>query len=259
VSKASSEVGRNMQVTIRGRELSWVAEHYPGFWSKAERGVWEPDTFSIIDRHVESASTVLDLGANIGAITLYAAQEAKRVICFEPDPISRDMLLDNIAANPKVRGKIEVVAKAVHPSGQLLKFGSKGLGGDSMSTHVIPELRTFWIVPTIKPDEIAAMLPDTGPVFVKIDIEGGEYDVVPAACTLWQRKDVTVLLSMHPDILRAAGKEQFVELKTREVFLALRRFRAGPVGLRANGELESLVHLASSENREWLFTAHSRV
>jgi tRNA/tmRNA/rRNA uracil-C5-methylase (TrmA/RlmC/RlmD family) len=104
-----------MQVTIRGRELSWVAEHYPGFWSKAERGVWEPDTFSIIDRHVESASTVLDLGANIGAITLYAAQEAKRVICFEPDPISRDMLLDNIAANPKVRGKIEVVAKLSIP------------------------------------------------------------------------------------------------------------------------------------------------
>ncbi len=74
--------------TINGRSLHWADEHYEGFWASAERGDWEPHTFRTLDRHLNPDATVIDVGAHIGVISLYAATIAKRVISLEPDPIS---------------------------------------------------------------------------------------------------------------------------------------------------------------------------
>ena len=111
---ALDRVAAMPEVTINGTRLAWIAEHYAGFWRKVERGEWEPQTYREIDRHVGADTIVLDFGANIGAITLYAAWKAARVICFEPDPLSRANLIANIAINPAIAGKITVVAKAAH-------------------------------------------------------------------------------------------------------------------------------------------------
>ena len=127
----------------------------------------------------------IDFGANIGAIALYAAQNASRVICFEPDPISHSMLVANIHANPEIAHKIRVIPKAVHPRGGLIRFGSENSGGDSMSSNILPGLGTAWPIESLTPDEVNSMLPVThAPIFVKMDIEGGEYDVIPAAKAL---------------------------------------------------------------------------
>lgn len=84
------------QLVIRHIRLNWVKEHYEGFWDKVESGEWEPQTYREIDRHVGPDTIFIDFGANIGAITLFAAHKAAQVICFEPDPVSCAMLQEGI-------------------------------------------------------------------------------------------------------------------------------------------------------------------
>src|SRR5215210_5961012 len=138
-------------VVINGIRINWVKEHYEGFWGKVQRGEWEPETYREIDRNVTAETIFLDFGANIGAITLYAAHKASRVICLEPDPISHANLLANIQANPDIAGKISVIAKAAHRSRDAIRFGSQRSGGDSMSSAILPDLKTVWTVETLIP------------------------------------------------------------------------------------------------------------
>jgi len=249
------------QVTINGTRLNWTAEHYDGFWGRVERGEWEPQTYREIDRHVGVDTVVLDLGANIGAITLYAARKAARVICFEPDPLSRANLTANIAVNPDIAGKITVIAKAVHAGAGEIRLGSQASGGDSMSSTILPDVKTSWLVETITPHEINAMLPqDPVPVFVKMDIEGGEYDLIPAARPLWERRNLTLLVQTHQDVLARWMDRDTIRSMTARMFTALRDYavqRVYPDERRRHLGLLLLHRLgraAPLEGHDWLFT-----
>jgi FkbM family methyltransferase len=60
----------------------------------------EPDTQSWIDDHVKPDDVLWDIGANIGAYTLYAGlTRAVRVVAFEPLASTYAMMADNIALN----------------------------------------------------------------------------------------------------------------------------------------------------------------
>ncbi len=248
-------------VVINGRRLSWAQEHYPGFWDNVARGAWEPQTYRAVDRHVTPDTVVVDIGANIGAITLYAAERAARVISFEPDPLSYAMLLANIDANPALAGRITPIAKAVHASKTPIRFGSQRSGGDSMSSAVLPDLETVWTVETVTPDQLDGMLPPRHiPVFVKMDIEAGEYDLVPAAAALWRRPNLTLLLSTHQSVLTRFTPGTAIRRRTRRLFAALRDYE---VGLNRHHGVErriglSLLHrfglAAPLSGEDWLFT-----
>lgn len=253
------------ELLIRDTPVRWVREHVEGFWNRVASGAWEPQTYREIERHVTPETTVLDIGANIGAITLYAARKAARVICFEPDPLSRAMLLANIAVNPEVADRICVVGKAVHAGRGPIRFGSQASGGDSMSSTILPNLKTVWTVDTITPDEVVAMLPDrAGKVFVKMDIEGGEYALIPAAGALWSLPDLTLFVSTHQLSLQHFMSRGRIRLLTRRLFAALRDYDVSQVdtqGTRQRAAL-SLLHrfglAAPLTGADWLFARNRR-
>jgi FkbM family methyltransferase len=251
----------NGHVIINGIRINWVKEHYEGFWGKVQRGEWEPETYREIDRHVTAETVFLDLGANIGAITLYAAHKASRVICLEPDPISHAKLLANIQVNPAVADKISVIAKAAHPAPHPIRFGSQKTGGDSMSSAILPDLKTIWTVETLTPSEINAMLPpEPVPVFVKMDIEGGEYDLIPAARVLWNRRGLTLLMQTHQNLLEGFMTRERIRTITRSMFATLRGYEAREVCAdrtkrRVSLSLSHGLGLAAPlEGYTWLFT-----
>ena len=72
-----------------------------------------------------------------------------------------------------------------------------------MSSTILPDPKTVWTVETITPREISAMLPKQSEIFVKMDIEGGEYDLIPAARALWDRRNLTLLVQTHQNVLRS--------------------------------------------------------
>lgn len=64
------------------------------------REIWCENVYEVFDGDLSDTGIVVDLGANIGAFTLYAAAlGAKKVIAVEPEPHNVEMLVKNVGAN----------------------------------------------------------------------------------------------------------------------------------------------------------------
>lgn len=191
-------------ISVLGTTFEVSSGPHDDFWSLVNEGVWEQSTFKALAAHLTPETTVLDFGTWIGPISLFAAARAKKVFSFEPDPAAAAEFKSNLALNPELAKRIVLIEKAVWPEGGTVRMGAKTAQGDSMSSVHHTGSSVTWDVPTITPSEIAAMLPPAGPVFIKIDVEGAEYQIAPALAPILQREGATALVSFHPHF--AVGK-----------------------------------------------------
>lgn len=129
----------------------------------------------------ERTFAFLDIGANQGLYSLIAGSNpaSTQVIAFEPVAKTYALLMANIAANG-LAGKVRAVNAGVSDRGghadiaikpghsgvaSLDRPGAEGFGGTER-------------VALLCADDIAAMVPGTEPIIVKIDVEGHESAVV---------------------------------------------------------------------------------
>jgi FkbM family methyltransferase len=218
--------GAAREIRMRAAALR-VADDQPTFWDRVERGAWEPEALALLEREVAPGTTFLDLGAWVGPTALYAASLGARVIALEADPVALDQLRRNLAANPALAARIEVLARAVHASEGSVAFGARRKPGDSMSSVLIAPGAVSWVAQTITPAALAARIGPAGRLFIKMDIEGGEYELLPAMRPLLERPDCRVLLSLHPGILAAVQPDAAQrEAATRRALDAFAEFTA---------------------------------
>lgn len=191
--------------TIAGHALR-VADAQPTFWRKVEAGAWEPETLAAIRTLLASPAAgtpfFLDIGAWIGATSLFAAAEGARVLSLEADPAALEQMQANLAVNPDLAGRIEVIPKALAAQTGTLRMGARRKPGDSMSSLLLADASArTWEVAPIAPAELAHRLPKNVSVLVKLDIEGGEYALLPAMAPVLARADHGLILSFHPRAL----------------------------------------------------------
>lgn len=191
-------VPRNIRL---GETTVCVADDQPTFWDKVERGLWEPETLALIDAQVAPGTTFLDLGAWVGPTALYAAAHGARVVALEADPVALSQLRRNLAANPELARRIEVLERAVHAVEGRIKFGARRKPGDSMSSVLVGPGAVTWKAEAITPQALAGRLGASAGLFIKMDIEGGEYELLPAMGPLVDQPGCRVLVSFHPGIL----------------------------------------------------------
>jgi FkbM family methyltransferase len=215
----------------------------------------------VLDRLVDERTTFLDLGAWVGPTALHAAARAGRVIAVEADPAALDQLRRNLAANPDLARRIEVVARAVHPHEGRVTLGARRKAGDSMSSVLLADARETWEAPAVTPEQLAAMLgEDDARLVIKMDLEGAEYALLPQAKPLLERAHA-ILVSFHPQILAAAVPAAAeAARRTRAALAALAGFRACPV-TAAGAARPSLAPLLvrwrlrhDLPSEDWLFT-----
>ena len=223
-----------MQDVVIRDEPFVVADGHEDFWSRVREGRWEPATLDVIAACVGPGTAVVDLGAWIGPTVLYAARKGRSVLAFEPDPAAAAVLRENVALNPDVAERIEILERAVWTRAGAMTMASRGRPGDSMSSLVHRSGAVTWEVECMTPDEIAARLEPDAPLFVKVDIEGGEFAVVPALGPLLDRPRVDCLVSFHPGFV-AGGHPRWHRTipMTRRVFDAFPGFGTLHVGRRA--------------------------
>ncbi|WP_293867093.1 FkbM family methyltransferase [uncultured Alsobacter sp.] len=194
------------RVNLRGRDFR-VADDKPTFWARACAGTWEPETLAALEEVVRPGDTVLDIGAWVGPTVLFSAALGARVVAVEADPAAQDQLARNLAVNPALAERISVIRAAATPDGASVRLGAARKRGDSMSSALLTGAADTWECPGIAPAallEAAAVAPGAALV-VKIDIEGGEYALVPALAPLLPPWTRAVLLAVHPRILDTSG------------------------------------------------------
>ena len=148
-------------------------------------GYYETDEVAVIAEWVRPGTTVLDVGANVGYFTLLMAQlvgPAGKVHAFEPNPGIASRLQENIVLNPHLDdGRISVHRVALGAGDGAAEFfcpapGREVLGG-LQDTKRAPVDRVIH-VPLRRLDDLCAE-PRLHPIdFFKLDVEGGELDVL---------------------------------------------------------------------------------
>jgi FkbM family methyltransferase len=180
----------------RGDWTLQVADTHREFWDAYASGRWEPETFALFDRYLDKNTVHVDVGAWIGPTVLYAATRARQVIGFEPDPVAFASLQASVSANPNL-ASIEVHQVAIAAARGELRLGAHTTPGDSMSSALFAGNANSWTVPARRLDEFENRWPAGAPVFLKIDIEGGEYTLLPALADFVRRHRPTIYLSLH--------------------------------------------------------------
>jgi FkbM family methyltransferase len=182
-------------ITLNGRTMHVTGEH-SDFWDRFASNTWEPETLEVFDHYIGADTLYLDVGCWIGPTLLYAAARAKLAVGFEPDPAAFATLEGNVAANPSLTN-IRIHRIAIAAARGELRIGSQGTKGDSMSSALFSGSQESWSAQARRLDDLEADWPSSGNCFVKMDVEGGEYDTLPSMATFLHSRRATLFLSFH--------------------------------------------------------------
>ncbi|OUS37206.1 hypothetical protein A9R01_04970 ['Osedax' symbiont bacterium Rs2_46_30_T18] len=188
-----------MDANIAGYEVK-VDPYHVDFWRKAASGTWEPNTYKILSHYLTADSHYCDIGAWIGPTVLHAAQLAKKVICFEPDPTAYRYLRWNIDLN-KLKN-VSSYSLALAETMSISRMAShRGKPGDSMTSLLFDNEGSGVDVLTMQWQQFLQMSPVQHIDFMKIDIEGGEYQLMPSLKEYLQLNKPVLYLSTHAPLL----------------------------------------------------------
>lgn len=141
---------------------------------------------------------IVDLGAQIGVFSVYAAnQRSSKIYAFEPEPENFKTLEQNIALNEfqdRIIPKQICVAATSGTTDFYIDESSSRSGGRYKS---LKQSTTAITVETSTLDEIIAGIPEGDVDLIKVDIEGSEYDVFYSASPSALRRIKRVYMECH--------------------------------------------------------------
>ncbi len=164
-------------------------------------GLYDPHLLAVMERFVRPGSSVLDIGANIGAYAIPLSQGFPdiQVHAFEPNPFAAARLHKNIALNRASRIVVhEVGVGSSRGKLTLHAFPYKDVGISSFiqPTNSVEAARRIEVEVTTLDDMLARI---AGPIsLVKMDIQGFELEVLRGARRLLASQRPAVLLE-HQD------------------------------------------------------------
>ena len=173
------------------------------------RGCHEPTIVELIENVVRPKSVCLDIGANIGAHTLYMAKLAGpkgRVVAFEPHPELCQRLRENIGLNA-YRNVTVVEAAMSDKEGTATFYGfAKGAFRKGISSLVPDErAKEEMTVRTIDGGKLEALVDLDRCDFIKIDVEGHDAVVVRALLPLIEKHHPVLIFEYRKRRWEQAG------------------------------------------------------
>jgi FkbM family methyltransferase len=187
--------------SARGLWLHVNLAHERGLWA----GVHEPEVQAFLSEHIRLGMVLYDVGAHIGLFTLLGAARGAQVVAFEPDPESAGRIRQHAEKNGFSQ-RVTVVESAVWSSSAasipFRRGEPRSQGGVCAGEHRPVLARGEVIgVQAVTLDAFAAgfnPLPDV----IKIDVEGGEAEVLQGARDAIRRHSPTLIIEVH-------GAEQY--------------------------------------------------
>jgi FkbM family methyltransferase len=198
-------------------------------WIRSQ-GIWEADVMKMLARLVEPGSVFVDVGANVGYHSLFAAQLGAHVVAVEPVPWTLELLRANVwrhgadvevveAAASDGAGRVRVAIDPAHRSGA--QIGEQGV--------------------EVRAAPLDELVPEAAVDVLKVDVEGAEPQVLRGASAILERSPLLAAIVEFRNGPHAGGEApgdvlDFYESLGFELCL-----------LHRNGELEPSTQAAVLE------------
>ena len=182
---------------------------------------FEAGTRGFFDAAFAQCDHFIDIGAHVGLASLYCAAHLDRVDAFEPSPVNHALFAGNLALNPARGARITPHAAGLAATAGEAMLYAKAYGDSGTSLHrrvergALVEGQPLALAPMRAAEPTLRAL-GLGPrSLLKIDIEGAEYEVVPAIAGLLAEARPLLHLSFHPFNLVAADAYATALLRLR--------------------------------------------
>jgi FkbM family methyltransferase len=177
------------------------------FWDKFSKNKWEPCNFKIYKSLIKRNTNYYDIGSWIGPTVLLAANFLpKEIYAFEPDSKAYKELKNNIFLNKKKLNnvKIEIYNMAAYISnGKIILNIPHGNLGASTSSLIRSAKESYESL-VIKSLNFLSFMKKKklkSEDFIKIDIEGGEYKLLPFIGLILRKRKPNIYLAPHPFLI----------------------------------------------------------
>jgi FkbM family methyltransferase len=171
---------------------------------------YETENFDFVKSSVKPGSIVFDIGAHMGFFANITAQitgSMGKVYAFEPTPSTFEMLQQMCSANKNNQTIVPVNAAVGKEEGVVTFYISNdkidntnsALGYRNAATHKPIDIPLTSIDTFVQKNNIARL------DFIKIDVEGFEYDAVLGGLTTFKTLKPKVILAIHPKIIAEKG------------------------------------------------------
>ncbi len=171
-----------------------------------DTGFWEPFETAAIKGRLQSESVVFDIGANIGYFTLLMSKlvcEKGQVHCFEPTTYAFKRLQKNIRLNPELpshnillNNKGLSSRKETKVESLESRFSAKQLAHDEKELIEFITLDDYFH--SLKLDRID---------FIKIDVDGYDYDVIEGGVEILNEYKPIVMAEICNRVLKERGHD----------------------------------------------------
>lgn len=186
-------------VSAKGFSI-YVQEDDAAVGQHVKRDAYEPHVTAVFRERVRPGMHVLDIGANIGYYTMLSASlvgSSGSVTAIEPNPDSAKLLEASRRAN-SFDNVIVLQVAAGRELGLLVLHGSYGNVMTSAPEGAAALLNST-TVPSFRVDDLIARTKTIG--FVKIDVEGAEYNALLGASELIKRCHPTIVSEFSPSTM----------------------------------------------------------
>jgi FkbM family methyltransferase len=172
-------------------------------------GCYEPNEFAFLNEVLAPGMTFVDVGANDGLYSLFAARRvgpAGTVLAFEPSAREFARLSENCRLNGLANVRAFPVALAAGPgAGTLFTADSEHAGQNTLGRFIYDGVacaRTE-AVPLEALDDVLARHNGPAPDVIKMDVEGAEHAVLRGAAGTLATHRPLLLLELNDPALRA--------------------------------------------------------
>jgi FkbM family methyltransferase len=202
-------------------------------------GSFEVPEWRFVDRFLKDGMTVLDIGAHCGFYSMLASKRvgsSGRVIAFEPSPRERTRLERNLKRNGCTNVRIEPFALSCEVGvRELFLVEGSETGCNSLKPPALDQPTKSIHVEATTLDHYLRNNGIERVDFVKLDVEGGERDVLRGARTLFEKSLRPVILCEVDEQRTASWSYRSNEILSMVGSCGYRWF-----GLTLSGDLTSL-------------------
>lgn len=200
-----ASLGRGLKRTINGHQLRLPTRYFKYFPS-----TYEAENFEFLAHSCKPGAVIIDIGAHIGLFSVIASQvtgNKGKVYAFEPAPSTYQLLQKTLSINHN-QSVIETFQKAVgRETGKITFFVSDGQADNGNSLVNYKDDRPLHGI-DVEVTSIDAFVKEkklNKLDFIKIDVEGAEYDTLRGAAETLQNLKPVCIVAIHPEPIKAKG------------------------------------------------------